>query len=331
MNIKSKELMHILNECINERVADMYILPNGRNYKIIFHSDVTIMPIKKLSIDDGVQFIAYLKYQANMAVSEHRRPQVGSLKKKFKNIDVNLRLSSVGDFRGMESLVIRFIYQLNGLNNHELIDDQFGKLKKIVASRGLVLFSGPMGSGKTTTMYKLAKEAMKDQVVMTIEDPVEIEEDQFIQLQVNDQANMSYDNLLKVGLRHRPEAFIIGEIRDPQTAKMAVRAALSGHLVLSTVHAQNVFGTITRMEQLGIERHYLSQVLTSVCYQRLIPTVSEGSAVLYDMLYKDKLEFAINNSDVRSNKMTADWRIGLEKCVEQHKITTHTAKKYLLG
>lgn len=267
-----------INECIANRISDLYVLPLNEQYRMLYHNVQGVMTTKKISLDAGNQLISYLKYRANMAVSEHRRPQVGALVMEEKGEIINLRLSSVGDYSGKESLVIRFIYSFESISHQQLIPNQLGMLQQLVRHRGLILFSGPMGSGKTTTMYQLARKAMKNRVVMTIEDPVEIEEKNFIQLQVNNQANMSYDQLLKVGLRHRPEAFIIGEIRDTLTAKMAIRAALSGHLVLSTVHAKNVFGVISRMEQLGVEQSYLAQVLTGVCYQRLLPTTQDSIA-----------------------------------------------------
>ena len=316
---------------MKNRISDLYILPLKDQCRILHHDVTGVMTTKQISRDEGNQLISYLKYQANMAVSEHLRPQVGALKTTVNNEIVNLRLSSVGDYNGLEPLVIRFIYSLDDHSQHELVPGQTKILQQLVQHRGLILFSGPMGSGKTTTMYQLARQTMKNKIVMTIEDPVEIAENNFIQLQVNNQAEMSYDHLLKVGLRHRPEAFIIGEIRDTQTAKMAVRAALSGHLVLSTVHAKNVFGAISRMEQLGIERYYLSQVLTGVCYQRLIPTTQDTLAVLYDLLTEDQLEFAIDQVTQRQNKMTALWQGYLAESVKKHEITQTTATAFQEG
>lgn len=243
-----------INECIANRISDLYVLPLNEQYRMLYHNVQGVMTTKKISLDAGNQLISYLKYRANMAVSEHRRP-----------------------------------------------------------------------------MYQLARKAMKNRVVMTIEDPVEIEEKNFIQLQVNNQANMSYDQLLKVGLRHRPEAFIIGEIRDTLTAKMAIRAALSGHLVLSTVHAKNVFGVISRMEQLGVEQSYLAQVLTGVCYQRLLPTTQDSIAVLYDLLAGDQLNLAVIDKNNRPNRMTAQWSNYLEEGVKKCEITRTTAKTYQEG
>lgn len=121
-------------------------------------------------------------------------------------------------------------------------------IKKVAQSRGLIITSGPTGSGKTTTMYEVAKSMSQNKVVMTIEDPVEVHEPSFLQAQVNNEAGIDYQSLLKAALRHRPDILIIGEIRDQGTARLAVDAALSGHLVFATIHAKSTLQTISRLE-----------------------------------------------------------------------------------
>lgn len=295
----------------------------------MFNSQIQLTTVDQLTKEEGTKLITYLKYRANMAVSEHRRPQVGAILWQANKQAINLRLSSVGDFKGNESLVIRFIYPLGQLESHQLISQQWTHLEQIINRRGLVLFSGPMGSGKTTTMYQLAQKCCQSQIVMTIEDPVEIQEPNFIQLQVNDRAQMDYEQLLKVGLRHRPDVFIIGEIRDTKTANMAVKAALSGHLVMATIHAQNTFGVINRLLQLGVDVGYLEQVIQGICYQRLLPTTNSQFAVLYDLLNGAQLQMAFEKNNLGT--MTAEWRRQLERCSSENKITTATANKYQWG
>ena len=145
-------------------------------------------------------------------------------------------LSTVGDYRGYESLVIRLLHD----EERELRFwfDQLPDLKKKLAGRGLYLFAGPVGSGKTTLMHALVQERFADQQVMSIEDPVEIKQDNMLQLQLNDQIGMTYDNLIKLSLRHRPDLLIIGEIRDKETARAVVRASLTGVTVFSTIQCQ---------------------------------------------------------------------------------------------
>lgn len=313
---------------IRRRVSDLYVLPYRNYYRLLTMRGGRLRLYQQLPLSTGQRLIAYLKYRADMAVSEHRRPQAGSLCWHAPSQTVDLRLSSVGDYRGQESLVVRFIYRLRK-DYRILIPAQWQSLLDNAKQRGLMLFAGPMGSGKTTTMYRLARQFAKQQVVMTIEDPVEIDEPSFIQLQVNELAQMSYQQLLKVGLRHRPQIFIIGEIRDPRTAQMAIQAALSGHLVLATVHARNVYGVMARLAQLSIEPYYLQQAVNSVCYQRLLPTTKDHEvAVMFDLLSGDELQTGFVHRKVG---MTSAWSKQLAACVASGKLAPSVAEYYQAG
>ena len=144
------------------------------------------------------------------------------------------------------------------------------ELEKGFRQRGLYLFAGPVGSGKTTLMHELAKSLFKGQQVMSIEDPVEIKQEEMLQLQLNEAIGLSYENLIKLSLRHRPDLLIIGEIRDSETARAVVRASLTGATVFSTIHAKSVRGVYERLLELGVSEDELAVVLQGVCYQRLI-------------------------------------------------------------
>lgn len=318
-----------LNVIINRRIADLYVLPFKNYYRLMVAEQGQLKLFKEVPQDYACRLIAYLKYRADMAVSEHRRPQLGALTWHCGPEKVNLRLSSVGDYQGRESLVVRFIYQLTDDSYHLLFPEQWQELKTLLHRRGLILFAGPMGSGKTTTMYRLARELASRQVVMTIEDPVEISEPRFVQLQINDLAGMGYQQLLRLGLRHRPNVFIIGEIRDPQTAMMTIQAALSGHLVLGTVHARDVYGVIARLIQLGISPYYLEQVMTGVCYQRLLMRSDATPAVLFDQLNGPALANEIQKQQGRG--MTNAWTRYLEQAVATSQLTSEEAAKYQNG
>ena len=260
-----------------------------------------------------------------MSMSEHRRPQAGTLHRFLFNSKIDLRLSTVGDYLCRESMVLRIIYRLNH-NNYQLVAPlQWSQLLKLIQGQGLVLFSGPMGSGKTTTMYRLLREECSNQVVLTIEDPVEIEEPSFLQLQVNVQAQMNYQNLIKLGLRHRPQVFIIGEIRDYETAQAAIEAALSGHLVLSTIHVKSASGVVSRLKQLGIADYYIDQALLGACYQRLLPLKNDDFAVLFDI--KEHDELLMQNE----NGVGSEWHELLFKAVKEQKISKETFYKFEKG
>ncbi len=318
-----------LNVIVSRRIADLYVLPFKHYYRLMVAEQGQLKLFKEVPQDYGCRLIAYLKYRADMAVSEHRRPQLGAMNWHCGPEKINLRLSSVGDYQGRESLVVRFIYQLTDDRYHLLFPQQWQELKALLHRRGLILFAGPMGSGKTTTMYHLARELASKQIVMTIEDPVEINEPQFVQLQINELAGMDYQQLLRLGLRHRPDVFIIGEIRDPQTAMMTVQAALSGHLVLGTVHARDAFGVIARLIQLGVSPYYLEQVMTGVCYQRLLMRTDGTPAVLFDQLSGTALISEVQKQQGRG--MTDAWTQYIEQAVALEQITPEKAARYQNG
>lgn len=223
---------------------------------------------KAFPLNEGQEIINFFKYSAQMDIAEHRRPQVGAMMYDSKGTEYYLRLSSLGDFSDQESLVIRIIYGIE--HSCYFFPEQLEELEKLSLRRGLIVTSGPTGSGKTTTMYEVAKKMGEGKVVMTIEDPVEIYETSFLQAQVNNEAGIDYQSLLKAALRHRPDILIIGEIRDAGTARLAIDAALSGHLVFATVHAKSTLQTISRLEGLGIRTEELANCLTAVSYQRLM-------------------------------------------------------------
>lgn len=259
----------LLRTLIQNRVKDIYILPGENNYIIRKHTGVKILPEDVISIEKANKLINYCKYVSGMSISEKRRPQIGSLEFFYNDEEVFLRMSSVGNYKNDESLVIRIIYSLDDIDIQYDDFNQFNRLQKLSSTNGMIIFAGKTGSGKTTSIYRLANQMSKDKFIMSIEDPVEIINHEFLQLQVNDSANMGYDELIKVGLRHRPDVFIIGEIRDSYTAKEAVRAALSGHLVLTTVHARNIDGVFNRLIQLGCNYDDLYNCLNSIVFQQL--------------------------------------------------------------
>ena len=189
-------------------------------------------------------------------------------------------MSSVGDYRGRESLVIRVLHK----RRHELryYFDGMKNILKVIGGRGLYLFSGPVGSGKTTLMYQLIAEKFPDKQVISIEDPVEIKQDSMLQLQLNESIGMTYDNLIKLSLRHRPDILIIGEIRDTETARAVIRASLTGAMVFSTIHAKSISGVYARLIELGVSPQELDNSLRLIGYQRLI-----GGGGVIDFVERD--------------------------------------------
>lgn len=254
----------------NKKLEDIYVLPQKSNIQIIGRRGECRFNFKYLSLEEGEKLIFHFKFIGSMDVGEKRKPQVGSVTYLLDEGSIRLRLSTVGDFDQKESLVIRFLYCFQNSRQNFLIPNQRNEIYQKMKQRGLHLFCGPVGSGKTTLMYTVAKLLAEHQQVISIEDPVEIEEESFLQLQVNSKIGITYDLLIKACLRHRPDILIIGEIRDSVTAKAAIRAALTGHIVYATLHARNIPGVYERLLELGIQEVELLECVSSVLYQRLL-------------------------------------------------------------
>lgn len=286
--MKTKEIINeLLALAISQKASDIFFFPKREKIVVDFRLSQGTIRQKTFALSAGQEIINYFKYSAQMDIAEHRRPQVGAMIYLCEEDEYYLRLSSLGDFSDQESLVIRIIYGIE--HSKYFLPTQLEQIKQLVNYRGLIITSGPTGSGKTTTMYEVAKSISKNKVVMTIEDPVEVHEASFLQSQVNNKAGIDYQSLLKAALRHRPDILIIGEIRDQGTARLAVDAALSGHLVLATVHAKSTLQTISRLEGLGIRTDELANCLTAVSYQRLLPS-KVGLKCLLDIATGDLLK-----------------------------------------
>lgn len=317
------EFRKLIEESIINKISDIYILPAMDEYVIKVRNQKVTKHFTNISSEYASQLMNYCKFISNMALSEQRRPQMGSVHFKTESKKYFLRISTVGNFKAKESLVIRIIYPLDNTEVAFFNDGNFTQLREISKNRGLVLFAGPTGSGKTTTIYNLAKE-FSQKVVMTIEDPVEIQENSFLQLQVNEEAGMSYSELIKVGLRHRPDIFIIGEIRDKSTAKAAIRASLSGHLVMSTIHAKDPIGVIKRLSELEIEDDFIDQSISGIIYQRLIPDSRGQSKCL--MIMHD-----IQDLDSISKYEWQEWQNNLDKLEKHGEISSKTRDEFYWG
>jgi competence protein ComGA len=317
--MKVKELAdQLIMQAAAKKSSDIFILPK-KGFAVYWRTSQGLSLQKELEQAEGQSLINYLKYSAQMDLSEHRRPQIGALSFERQNLHLFLRFSSLGDYLDRESLVIRLIYSRG--ENRYFLPEQFATFAKLASQRGLIVTSGPTGSGKTSFMYDLAAKICAKQMVMTIEDPVEIKEPAFLQAQVNLQAGISYASLLKAALRHRPDILIIGEIRDAETAQIAVNAALSGHLVLATVHAKSTLQTLDRLRGLGVSQSQLANCLTAVSYQRLLPT-EEGVACLFDLAY---------GADLQKKGSFIAWQEQLQRLQKEGEISAETAQKFQWG
>lgn len=259
----------LLQSALEFGASDLYILPCEDGFSVSLRSSACHKKHTILSKSVGQSLISHFKFVSGMNVGEKRRSQLGSCTYQVVDQELRLRLSTVGDFENRESLVIRL---LPG-KDHPLIfwfETDLTDVKALVDRRGLYLFSGPVGSGKTTLMHHIAKEKFFEKQVITIEDPVEIISPEFLQLQLNEAIGNTYDNLIKVSLRHMPDLVIVGEIRDHETARAVIRASLTGYTVFSTVHAKSISGVYERLLELGMKSNELENALSGVVYQRLL-------------------------------------------------------------
>ena len=346
---------HLLSLANAYQTSDIHILPEQKHYDVYFRLNGQMIKQYYLTRDEGTHLISYFKFLSNMDVGERRRPQSGASTFVLKEKSVDCRFSTISNYQSQESLVIRLLKQKESRNQQpgSFFSEEWHKLESLIESKsGLLLFSGPVDSGKTTTMYHLVKNRMKGekQQVITVEDPVEIEETSFLQVQVNEKAGISYEHLLKSSLRHHPDVLIVGEIRDEETAKMVIRGALTGHLIVASIHAKNARGVLSRMMELGVSMPLLEQTLIGIAFQNLLPIYcpmcdsncqtyctnhprDKKRAALYEVKAKDDLLDLFEPSirqPVKSKSTSREFNHLLKKVYSYGYVTEQTYKRYLI-
>lgn len=267
----------LLAQAVAVNASDIHLVPRRNDTVIRFRVDGVLTEMDTTSKRFAEKLISHFKFLAGMDIGEKRRPQNGALDMRVDRHFVNLRLSTLPTPFN-ESLVLRVLpqEQSNSLSELSLFPQVNRQLLSLTnKSSGLILLTGPTGSGKTTLLYSLLNSAVEqnNRQVITFEDPIEKKNDVFVQMQVNEKADITYAEGFKSILRHDPDIIMVGEIRDQETAKIAVRAALTGHLVLSTVHTKDSIGCVYRLLELGIPPSHLEQTLTGIIAQRLVDLV----------------------------------------------------------
>ncbi len=267
----------VLEQAINSRATDIHFFPKENRVEVYFR--IAHRLIKKFHFppDIAERMITFLKFKAAMDIGEKRRPQNGSFSTIIAGKRYGLRLSTLPSFY-LESLVIRIIPHEDYLPLEQLSLFPHAKrrlLSLLNFSHGLLIFTGPTGSGKTTTLYSLLRYASEKlgRNVITLEDPVEKNHENLLQIQVNEKAGLTYSTGLKAILRHDPDLIMVGEIRDAETARIAVRAALTGHLVLTTMHTKNAEGALYRLLEFGVTYEEMAQSIIGITAQRLVELV----------------------------------------------------------
>ncbi|MGM8214103.1 competence type IV pilus ATPase ComGA [Bacillaceae bacterium W0354] len=264
----------IITDAINRGTTDIHFTPNDESVAIHFRINGYRWFYKELPLKVYQLLLSYYKFNSGMDIAEKYIPQSGTLIFNFEKHAFHLRLSTLPT-KLNESLAIRLLSTdfFPKLDELFLFPSQSERLMNwMEMPAGIILFTGPTGSGKTTSMYALIKEATEKHgfQAITLEDPVEHPINNLLQVQVNEKVGFDYHIGLKAALRHDPDLIMVGEIRDENTARFAFRAALTGHLVLSTVHARNAYGTIFRLKEMGINKVDMKESIIGICSQQLI-------------------------------------------------------------
>ena len=292
----------ILTSAIFNRASDIHIDPIETTVNVRYRVDGTLETVRELPIRIHAQMISRLKVMANMDITETRLPQDGRILTNINKQDIDLRVSSLPTVKG-EKIVIRVLDINTTDNTIETLGvdmDDEAKLRRIIAvPNGMVLVSGPTGSGKTTTLYSFLNELNKPNVnITTIEDPVEVRTKGINQVQIDSKINLTFATTLRALLRQDPDIIMVGEIRDTETAEMAIRAALTGHLVLSTIHTNDAIRTVTRFLNMGIPPYLIASSLTAVIAQRLVRRLCNECKYEDEPTNAEKLVFERNHQSV---------------------------------
>ncbi len=294
-NIVEQKSFQLLEKAILYEATDIHLVPMREGYDVSFKKDARLDRSGTLPPQLAGRMISFYKFLSSLDISDRRKPQSGSFHKQVQGENFSFRVSTIPSVRMKESVVIRLqrhdrIVSLDELCIEKKWSDQ---LRSAVSERqGLVLLTGPTGCGKTTTIYSLTAHCVNqlERHVITLEDPVENNHSHLLQIQVNEQSGMTYSAGLKAILRHSPDVIMIGEIRDSETAKIAVQAALTGHLVLTSVHSKDPAGCFYRMMDFGISAEELRQTIICISAQRLIRTASGKAGAVFEIIQEDMLD-----------------------------------------
>jgi type IV pilus assembly protein PilB len=263
----------LLSRAIKEGVSDIHIEPEEGLTRVRYRIDGALSEAKVLPVEVHNALVSRIKVITNLDISERRLPQDGRFFVKFKGKDVDFRVATAPTIHG-ESVIIRILDQTNATVNLVELGFEDDDLRKIMRAleepNGFILVTGPTGSGKTTTQYAMLNEISDiSKKVITIEDPVEYRLKIVNQISVNNKVGLDFATILRSVLRQDPDIILVGEIRDRETASIAVQAALTGHLLLSTLHTTGAPETLPRLMEMGIEPYYIREVVRVIVAQRL--------------------------------------------------------------
>jgi len=291
----------ILSQGVREGASDIHISPEKNFVQVRFRLDGKLHEVPAPPKHMFLPIISRLKILANMDIAVSRIPQDGRFTVKMKNKDINIRAATIPSIHG-ENMVLRLLDTSNSIYSLERLgmsDKDRRRLEKMVTKpHGLVLSTGPTGSGKSTSLYSILKKINQPDIhIITVEDPVEYRIEKIRQVQLNRKAGMTFASGMRSILRQDPDVIMVGEIRDFETASLAVQAALTGHMVFSTLHTNDAAGAITRFLDMGIEPFLVSSTMTVSFAQRLVRKVCPNCMAPHNPSKEVLKAWSINNSD----------------------------------
>ena len=302
-----KLLNLVLLQAIKDKASDIHFEPFEDEYKIRYRIDGVLYEMVPPPAYLGPAITSRIKVMANLDIAEHRLPQDGRVELVVGGAPIDLRVSVLPTMFG-ESCVLRVLDRSNvelNLDRVGLGEENLEILHGLIHKpNGIVIVTGPTGSGKTTTLYAALQELNKvSEKILTAEDPVEYDIDGLIQVQINAEVGLTFAAALRSFLRQDPDIILVGEIRDLETAEIAVQASLTGHLVFSTLHTNDAPSSITRLLDLGLESFLLTATIEGIVAQRLVRTICPKCKEPYDPTEEQLMELALTPDDVQGRQL----------------------------
>ena len=319
----AKFVNQIITNAIDNKVSDIHIEPRLSGYIVRYRKDGMLQKVLDIPPKVENSVIARFKVLSRMNIAEHRRPQDGTFSIKYKSGSYDFRINTL-PVSGKEKVCIRVLAPAVSLNaddkNIKLVggtEEDIAKIKNMVSCpNGIILTSGPTGSGKTTTLYSVLKSLNDEDVnITTIEDPIEIKLEGINQSQINAKAGITFASCMRAILRQDPDIILVGEIRDYETLEIAISAALTGHLVLSTVHTNSAAATVTRMIEMGAKDYLVSSTLSGVIAQRLVRRLCDDCKEEYFATHDEARQIIADEAEIQEFMKKPIYRAkGCNKC-----------------
>ena len=319
----AKFVNQIITNAIDNKVSDIHIEPRLSGYIVRYRKDGMLQKVLDIPPKVETSVIARFKVLSRMNIAEHRRPQDGTFSIKYKNGSYDFRINTL-PVSGKEKVCIRVLAPAVSLNaadkNINLVGgapEDIVKIKNMVSCpNGIILTSGPTGSGKTTTLYSVLKSLNDEDVnITTIEDPIEIKLEGINQSQINAKAGITFASCMRAILRQDPDIILVGEIRDYETLEIAISAALTGHLVLSTVHTNSAAATVTRLIEMGAKDYLVSSTLSGVIAQRLVRRLCDDCKEEYFATHDEARQIIADEKEIQEFMKKPIYRAkGCNKC-----------------